>query len=220
MFIGHFALGYAAKRWVPGLSLAVLFSAAQLADLLWPVLVAAGVEHVRIAPGFTASTPLEFLSYPYSHSLAALVLWGALAGWSLSRRHVPGALVIFILVVSHWVLDFITHVPDMPLYPGGPKLGLGLWNSAAATKSLEIAMFAAGVWIYLRATSARDRVGRWGSWGLAAFLFIGFLVSGAPPPSVTALWSAAIVLGALTVWLAWWTDRHRASGVSGRLMSE
>src|SRR5262245_60463659 len=89
MFIGHFALGYAAKRWVPQLSLAVLFGAAQLADLVWPVLVALGVEQVRIVPGITASTPLEFISYPYSHSLAALVMWGALFGWLCRSTFAP-----------------------------------------------------------------------------------------------------------------------------------
>lgn len=212
MFIGHFAAGYAAKRWAPRLSLAVLFAAALLADLLWPVLVAAGIEQVRIAPGFTASTPLEFISYPYSHSLLTLVIWGAVFGGIVARRRAAGpriALLILALVVSHWVLDYVSHIPDMPLYPGGPKFGLGLWNSVAATKVVEITMFAAGVWIYMRGTAARDRIGRWGALGLAAFLLVGFMMSGAPPSSVTALWAAAIVLGGLTLWLAWWTDRHR-----------
>lgn len=212
MFIGHFAAGYAAKRWAPRLSLAVLFAAAQLADLLWPLLVAAGVEQVRIAPGFTAATPLEFISYPYSHSLVMLALWGTLLGWVVTRTSAPRkriAIIILALVVSHWVLDFVSHIPDMPLYPGGPKVGLGLWNSVAGTKVVEVTMFGAGVWIYMRHTRARDRIGRWGTWGLVGFLLIGFLMSGAPPPSVTALWIAALVLGGLTLWLAWWTDRHR-----------
>ena len=135
MFIGHFALGYAAKRSAPRLSLAVLFAAAILADLLWPVLVALGIEHVRIVPGITASTPLEFISYPYSHSLLTLILLGALFGWLVTRFSAPTAptapifVVTLLLVVSHWVLDVVTHIPDMPLYPNGPKFGLGLWNS-------------------------------------------------------------------------------------------
>ena len=216
MFIGHFAVGYAAKRWAPGLSLALLFGAVLLADLLWPVLVAAGVEHVRIAPGFTASTPLEFLSYPYSHSLLMLTIWGAVLAWVAAPRF---ALLIVGLVVSHWVLDFVTHVPDMPLYPGGPKYGLGLWNLPVVEKAIEVAMFAAGVWMYMRATTARDRIGRWVTWGLAAFLLIGFVFSGAPPPSITALWTTAIALGALTMWLAWWSDRHRDAR-NGQLKAE
>lgn len=229
MFIGHFALGYAAKRWAPRLSLAVLFAAAVFADLLWPLLVALGVEHVRITPGITASTPLEFISYPYSHSLLTLIVLGAGFGW-LARlragsfagqvgaaghaRSGPGArigFVVFALVISHWVLDVVTHIPDMPLYPGGPKFGLGLWNSVPGTIAVETALFAAGVWIYARATEARDTIGRWAFVGITVFLFVGFVVNanGTPPPSVNALWMMALGLGALTLWLAWFADRHR-----------
>jgi hypothetical protein len=213
MFIGHFALGFAAKRWTPRVSLAALFGAAQLADVLWPAMVAVGIEQVRIDPGNTASTPLDFVSYPYSHSLVALVVWGIIFG-ATCQRLVPGKGVfwmILALVVSHWVLDVITHRPDMPLYPGGPKFGLGLWNSVMATRVTEITMYAIGFWIYLRATSARDRIGSWGLFTLAAFLLAGFLSSSAPPPSVTALWAVALVLSALTLAWSWWVDHHRVT---------
>ncbi len=212
MFIGHFALGYAAKRWAPRLSLAVLFAAAVFADLVWPVLVAVGIEHVRIVPGFTAFTPLEFISYPYSHSLVALALWGVVFGLACARNDARGVLVLLALVVSHWVLDAITHAPDMPLYPGGPKFGLGLWNSIPATVAVEAVMFAAGVWIYTRVTRPRDRIGRWALAGITAFLAIGFVanVNAPPPPSITALWVTALALSALTFSLAWWADKHRA----------
>jgi membrane-bound metal-dependent hydrolase YbcI (DUF457 family) len=211
MFIGHFALGFAAKRWTPRVSLAALFGAAQLADLLWPALVALGIEQVRIDPGNTASTPLDFVSYPYSHSLAALVVWGILFGW-LCRRVVPDSRVfgvICALVISHWFLDVLVHRPDLPLYPGGTKFGLGLWNRPRLEKLVEIVMYAGGLWIYLRATRARDRVGSGALFGLAAFLFVGYLLASAPPPSVTALWAAALVLGGLTLVWAWWADTHR-----------
>jgi hypothetical protein len=220
MFIGHFALGYAAKRWAPTLSLAVLFAAAIFADLLWPVLVALGIEHVRIVPGITASTPLEFISYPYSHSLLTLMLLGAFFGWVFTRRAnassaprapiAPG-IILMLLAVSHWVLDVVTHIPDMPLYPGGPKFGLGLWNSVAGTVVVETVLFAVGVWMYARTTKARDGIGRWAFVGITAFLFAGFVVNanGTPPPSVAALWMMALALGALTLWLAWLADRHR-----------
>jgi LexA-binding, inner membrane-associated putative hydrolase len=211
MFIGHFALGYAAKRWAPRLSLAVLFAAAVFADLVWPVLVAVGIEHVRIVPGFTAFTPLEFISYPYSHSLVALALWGVVFGLACARNDARCLVVLLALVVSHWVLDAITHVPDLPLYPGGPKFGLGLWNSIPATVAVEATMFAAGVWIYTRVTRPRDRIGRWALVGITAFLAIGFVanVNAPPPPSITALWMMALALSALTFLLAWWADRHR-----------
>src|SRR5215471_18702837 len=125
MFIGHFALGFAAKRAAPRTSLVLLFAAAQFADLLWPLLVAVGIEQVRIEPGNTAFTPLDFVSYPYSHSLALLAVWGVVFTLVFGRNFA----ILAGLVVSHWVLDWITHRPDMPLYPGSAKYGLGLWNS-------------------------------------------------------------------------------------------
>jgi hypothetical protein len=219
MFIGHFALGFAAKRLVPQVQLAALFGAAQLADLLWPVLLATGIEQVRIDPGNTASTPLDFVSYPYSHSLVTLIVWGIVFGYAMSSSASSASppqkktvfWVILALVVSHWLLDFVTHRPDLPLYPGGPKFGLGLWNFPVFEKAVEIALYAIGLWIYLRATTARDGTGRWALWGLAAFLFAGFLASSAPPPSITALWSTALVVGGLIVAWTYWADRHRVA---------
>jgi hypothetical protein len=212
MFIGHFALGFAAKRAAPRLSLAALFAAAQLADVIWPFLLAAGVEQVRIVPGITAFTPLDFVSYPYSHSLLALALWGLLFGGicAVIVRDRRVMVVVAALVVSHWVLDWVTHRPDMPLYPGGPKMGLGLWNSVPATLAVESAMFAVGVWLYARATRARDVIGR-----RAFAAFVGFLLAayaanlGPPPPSITALVIAAIAGAAVIILWAWWFDRHR-----------
>ena len=212
MFIGHFALGFAAKRAAPRLSLAVLFAAAQLADLMWPFLLAAGIEQVRIEPGITAFTPLDFVSYPYSHSLLFLAIWGVLfglicAGVARDRRMVG---LIAALVVSHWVLDWITHRPDMPLYPGSEKLGLGLWNSVPGTIAVELTMFAAGVWAYVRATRPRDRVGRRGFAAFVGFLLATYAVSlGPPPPSVTVLVVSAVVGAGILLFWAWWFDRHR-----------
>ena len=179
-----------------------------LADLIWPVLVALGAEQVRIVPGITAFTPLEFISYPYSHSLAMLALWGVLYASAFARARVSFA-IVFVLVVSHWFLDVATHMPDMPLYPGSSTYGLGLWNSVAGTRAVELTLFAAGVWLYLRATASHDRIGRWATWGLIAFLLVGFLADAPPPPSVTALWMMALVLSAIIIALAWWADRHR-----------
>jgi hypothetical protein len=125
MFIGHFALGFAAKPAVPRVSLAALMLAALFADVLWPILVLAGLEEVRIAPGNTAFTPLEFVSYPWSHSLLLLVVWGACVG-SAYRVIFGGRrtfVILALLVVSHWVLDWVTHAPDMPLYPRRPESG-------------------------------------------------------------------------------------------------
>ena len=214
MFIGHFALGFAAKRAVPGVSLGWLFVAAQLADLLWPFLLAAGIEMVRIDPGNTAFTPLDFVSYPYSHSLVLLAVWGFALGYSYTAlRGAPTrtAPVLAALVVSHWALDFVTHRPDLPIYPGSRRVGLGLWNSVGATLAIESAMFVVGVTTYARATRARDAIGRWALIGLAALLVLAYAgnVVGGAPPSVAAIWIVGIFGSAVILAASEWVDRHR-----------
>jgi hypothetical protein len=222
LFIGHFAVGFAAKRVLPQTSLATLFAAVQLADTLWPLFVATGFEQVRIAPGDTPFTPLEFVSYPYSHSLLMLVGWGLAFGFIYmtvryaTRREL---LVLTALVVSHWMLDFFSHRPDMPLVPGGgPKFGLGLWYSIPATILVETTMFVAAVVIYARATRARDAIGRWGLVGVVGLLataYVGNILGGAPP-SVEAIWIAGLVGAALMFALSWWADSHREPTLSAR----
>ena len=213
VFIGHFALGLAAKRATPRVSLALLFGAAQLADLLWPVFLATGLEQVRIDPGNTAFTPLDFVSYPYSHSLLLLLVWGVLLAL-LSRPFTRGRrvfAVIAALVASHWLLDFVTHRPDMPLYPGGAKFGLGLWNSIPATAAIEVPLFAAGVWIYSRVTHPRDRTGKWAFGSLIVTLLLIYVANifSPPPPSVPVLTIVAIAGGVLFTAWSGWADRHR-----------
>ena len=216
MFIGHIALALAAKRATPRASLATLLLAAQWADVIWPIFLALGIEQVRIQPGNTPFTPLDFVSYPYSHSLFALIVWGVLFG--VVYRAVAGGRntlwVLAALVISHWVLDWVTHRPDMPLYPGSAKYGLGLWNSVPATMVIEGLMYVAGLTIYLRATRARDRIGRWGFFSLAATLVVIYLASafGPPPPTIQALWITALAGAALLTLWAWWADRHRDAG--------
>lgn len=213
MFLGHFAAAFGAKRLAPRTSLGALFAAAQLPDVVWPWLVLGGAERVTIAPGDTAFTPLRFDSYPVSHSLATVALWGAAFGavhfWR--RRRTADALVLAALVLSHWLLDFVSHRPDMPLWPGGPKLGLGLWNSVPATVLVELALFAAGLWLCASATRPRDGVGRRGFAGLAGLLLLIAVgnVLGPPPPSVEAIGWVGAIGGLLFVALAAWVDRHR-----------
>jgi hypothetical protein len=194
-------------------SLAVLFAAVAFADLLWPVLVAVGLETVRIDPGNTTVTPLDFVSYPYSHSLLFLLVWGVL--FAFVYRQASGDarafLLLAVLVVSHWVLDALTHRPDMPLFPGGPKVGLGLWNSMPATLVVELMLYGAGVAVYARATRPRDAIGRWAFIGFAVFLVAIYFVSllSPPPPSVPALSATALVGSLILLAWAWWVDRHR-----------
>jgi membrane-bound metal-dependent hydrolase YbcI (DUF457 family) len=215
MFIGHFAVGFAAKKIAPRTSMALLVSAPLFLDMLWPIFVLAGWEQVRIDPGNTRYTPLDFVHYPWSHSLLMSVVWASLfAGlyYTVARER-AGTIAIWIGLVSHWVLDWVTHRPDMPLYPGGPRLGLGLWNSIAGTMVVEISMFAVGVWLYAQTTRARDRIGKYGLVayvGLLLLLYISDRFSG-PPPSVAAVAWVGIGASAIFVPWAWWFDRHRSA---------
>ncbi len=122
MFIGHFAVGFAAKRVAPRVSLGTLVLSVQLLDLIWPIFLILGIEHVRIDPGNTAFTPLDFYDYPISHSLVTAIGWGALVGivYFVLRRYALGAWVLAAGVVSHWVLDVISHRADMRPVPEVP----------------------------------------------------------------------------------------------------
>jgi len=213
MFIGHFGLAFATKKVAPRPSLGTLVLAAQLADGVWPVFLLLGWESVAIVPGTTAVTPLLFTSYPYTHSLAAAAVWAVLLGgvYFGLRRDRRGALWIAALVVSHWVLDFLSHGPDMPLWPGGPRVGLGLWYSLPGTLAVEFLLFGVGVWIYASATRAMDRLGSALLWTFVGLLAVLYLASvfGPPPPSVRALAMSGL-LGWLFVAWGYWIDRHRA----------
>jgi hypothetical protein len=216
MFLGHFAVGLAAKRAAPQVSLAAWFTAAQLVDLVWPLMLLLGLEHVRIVPGITAFTPLDFYDYPITHSLVGGIVWAALFGglWFLKRRRGwfqmqgagPAAMLLAACVLSHWVLDVLSHRPDVPVLPHGPYVGLGLWNSLPATLLVELTMFAAGLAIYLRSGAAGAR--RASFWLLIAFLFLAYLGAafGPPPPDVRTLAWSALALWLLIPW-ARWADR-------------
>lgn len=215
MFLGHFGLAFAAKKAAPKPSLGTLVFAAQFADLLWPILLLLGLEHVRIVPGLLPASPFDFTSYPISHSLAAQVGWGALLGlvYFAIKRDGRSALLVGSLVPTHWILDFIAHRPDMPIYPGGPKYGLGMWNSVPLTISVEYVLFATGIVLYVSATRAKDLIGHLAFWSLVGLLGIGFAtsLSGAPPPSVQVLAWSGLAMWLMVPWAAW-ADRHRQSG--------
>jgi len=214
VFIGHFAVAFAAKKAAPRVSLGTLVLAAVFLDAVWPVLVLLGVERFRIVPGFTAINPFDFTYYPWSHSLLMTLVWAAafaLVYFAASRDR-GGAVWVAIVVASHWLLDFVSHRPDMPLYPGGSeKLGLGLWQSIPATFAVEGAMFAAGIALYVGATRSRDRIGSIAWWSFVALL-LALYVPGpwaSRPPSESAVAIFGII--ALLIFGPWayWIDRHR-----------
>ena len=213
MFIGHHATAFALKPIAPRVSLGTLFAATILLDLIWPILLLLGIEHVRIAPGITAFTPLDFYDYPITHSLLAVLGWSVAAAvvYWLLRKSARDAAIVGFAVLSHWIVDFLVHRPDLPLWPGGPKAGLGLWSSVPATIVVEVGFFAIGLALYLRATRARDRIGTIALWSLVVFLGILYVANLISPPPPDA---KSIAFAGLAQWLfiPWgiWIDRHRS----------
>jgi hypothetical protein len=214
MFVGHLAVAFASKSVEPRVSLAVAVAAAFGLDLLWPLLLLLGLESVRVSAGDTAFTNLAFESYPWSHSLLLVLVWSAIAGLVAWRAFRSGRVGVIVggLVLSHWCLDALAHRPDLPLWPGGPLVGLGLWYSIAGTIAVEGALLACGLFLYLGASAARDRAGRRALAGLVVLATSIWITQpwAPPPPS-----STAVAVGALALWLfipwARWIERHRTS---------
>ena len=218
MFLGHYGVAFALKRAEPKLSLGTLFVAVQLADLLWGVFLLLGWEQVRIDPGYTRVTPLQFVHYPISHSLVGVLAWGLVAGavyysWPTrdTSRHWQAAALVAAAAVSHWPLDVLVHLPDLPLSgDDSARLGLGLWNSLPATLAVELLTFGAGAVVYALYRSHRHplRAGRFTGLGLVLLgIYVASLL-GPPPPSVTAIALTDIGgLLALAVF-AGWADRR------------
>lgn len=213
MFIGHYAVALGAKKAAPKVSLGTFFLAAQLVDLLWPLFLLIEFEHVKIEPGNTALTPLNFYDYPITHSLLGAFIWSLSVGFIFyaMRSSVKNASIVSVVVFSHWVLDFVTHRPDLPSgWDQTTYFGLGLWNSVTGTVIVEVLLFTAGIILYLKTTAAKDRIGSYGFWALIGILTVIYFVNifGPPPPSETAI-AVAGNLGWLFVLWAYWIDRHR-----------
>jgi len=223
MFVGHEAIGLAGRAKTPSISLGTWLMAVQFLDLLWPIFLLLGWEHVRIAPGITRLCPFDFYDYPISHSLVGALGWSVafaigylFLGKSDRALRGRGALLLGAGVFSHWLLDLIVHRPDLPILPHGPYVGLGLWNPTAELW-IEGALYVAGIAIYLRATRARDAVGRWGLWVLLVLMAAMWLSGayGPPPPDVRTVAWGGLVVGWLIPLCGWWVDRHREQTTSG-----
>ena len=213
MFIGHFAVGLAAKSAKPSLSLGTYFLAVQFVDLIWPTLLLLGLEQVAIEPGNTAVTPLNFISYPFSHSLVMAGVWAGVIGLAiwLVKKDLRASILVGLCVASHWFLDFVTHRPDLPItLSETTKVGLGLWNYKASTIIIETILFLTATWLYINKTKSKDKVGQFGFWSLIIFLIIIHIsnMAGPPPPNVSAIAWGGHLQWLFVLW-AYWADGHR-----------
>ena len=225
MFAGHYAPAFAAGALKRAPSLGAGFIAVQLMDFAWGGFILAGVEHARIVPGFLAASDLDLYDMPWTHSLPGALGWalaGALIYRVLDRAAGWGAaLVIGALVFSHWILDFLVHAPDLLLYPGGPRVGLGWWDNPPLAFGAELGLFAIGFGLYLRFTTPRGLIGRILPWLTAALMLAVLAIEklGPPQPSIQQAAIGALVAYSLFAALGFWLDRvrSRAIAVSGRV---
>ena len=217
MFVGHYAVSLALKKFEKRASLGVLFLAVQFVDILFMPFVLLGIERMNIVPGFTESTHFELEYVPYTHSLVGSVFWAAVAyavfRWLFVKKQ-SVALVAALAVFSHWILDLITHTPDLPLWTDDTmKLGLGLWNSAAATYALEAIMLITALWLYVRQTQASSTLGKY---GMPVFVVVMLLINivniYGPPPAGGKVEMAISAMVAYLAFagIAFWLDRKRS----------
>lgn len=217
MFIGHYAAAFAARAVKPAIPLWQLFIAVQLVDFAWAGLVLAGIEKFRVAPGFMEASILDLHHMPYTHSLVAVILWALAAGalYALLQRRDGAArmgIIIAVAVFSHWITDLIAHGPDLALWFGGPKVGLGLWNSLLWTQIVELSLLAIGGVLYLRHTRAKGRLGQVAPYLLLAFMAALQIYNHLPvdhPPAIPQFAILALFAFSLLTGLAWAADRTR-----------
>lgn len=213
MFIGHFGAGFAGKKFSKSVSLGTYFMAAQWVDLIWPILLLLGIEKVEIKQGTTVVTPLDFTYYPFSHSLFGVIVWGILFAvvYFLIGKKLKNALILGALVISHWFLDLLVHIPDLPIFPGyNLKVGLGIWNSLPATLIVEGLIFTVGVYLYFQTTRAKNKTGLYSLIGLIVFLVIMYISNliGPPPPSIEAIGIIGNAQWLIILW-GYWIDKNR-----------
>ena len=217
MFLGHFGAAFALKRVEPKVSLGAMFIAAQLADLLWGTFLLLGWEHARILPDTNPLLTFQFYDYPISHSLVGGLAWGLGAAalyysWPTrdTNRHWQASALVGLAVLSHWPLDVLVHVPDLPLAGNDSlKLGLGIWNHLGVSVGLELLVLAAGVAVYVARRSRRHPV-RPVRLAVVLVLLVGTYVAslvGPPPPSMAVVGASDIVFMLAIGALAAWADR-------------
>lgn len=227
MFVGHYGVSFAAKVPEKRLPLWLLFLAVQWLDVVWSALVMLDVEKLRIVNGLTQGSPLDLYYMPYTHSLlGALALSAALGAVGVlfvKERRTALFAVLAGAVFSHWLLDLVVHVEDLPLWGNSFKVGFGLWRNLWISFPLEIASLIAGAALYARAVPSRNPRGDIWLWGFVAAMVAVQAVGSFGPAPESGLAEAQtallfyLVLAALAGLVDWVRGReplrHRAGYV-------
>lgn len=214
MFIGHYSAAFVAASHPKAPGLGTLFVAAQLVDVAFFAFVPLGIENMRVVPGMAAMNPMDLYDMPWTHSLIGAAGWAAAFGLvvaAVTKRVIAGVLA-GLVVLSHWPIDWLVHIPDLTIAGSPPKLGLGLWNHPAIAMPLELGVLAAGVWFYAYRTKATAK--RWLLPALIVLLLGLQSVNWFGPPPVAVdfgLWGLGLVAFALAAVTATWVARNRVA---------
>jgi hypothetical protein len=214
MFIGHYGVAFAAKPTGPRVPLWIWFIAVQWLDILWSILALAGVEKFSIVRGFTEGSALDLYYMPYTHSLPGAIALSLLLGVIVALMLKAGNRTRTVLLVaaasfSHWILDLIVHVPDLPLYDNSAKVGFGLWRHVAFSLPLELALLGLGAWLYARTTTLVKARGQYLYWSFIVLLGALQIYTnlGAAPTSASVMALTALLLYVLLAVMAAWVER-------------
>jgi hypothetical protein len=211
MFIGHYGVSFAARSTQTRVPLWVWFIAVQWMDIVWSVLVLLGIEKLRIVPGFTQANSFDLYYMPYTHGLPGSVLlslvFGVIVALSTSGNRVTTILLVAAASFSHWVLDLVVHVHDLPLYDNAAKVGFGLWRHVVLSLPLELIILGLGAWLYARTTTFASATGRYVLWVFVFFLAaLQVYANFGPPPSspeamAVTTFASYLALALLAVWV-------------------
>jgi hypothetical protein len=155
VFIGHFAPAFIAAAVGPrSPKLGTLFVAAQLVDWAFFTLALVGVERMRIDPSASVMVPFDLYHMPFTHSLAGTLVFAAIFAAIVTfwQRNAVGGLLAGLVVLSHWLLDWLVHVPDLTIAGQPPRYGLGLWDYPWIAMPLELALIGGAFVFYFRRT--------------------------------------------------------------------
>ncbi|MEL6876651.1 MAG: metal-dependent hydrolase [Pseudomonadota bacterium] len=219
MFIGHFAPAFAAAAISPrSPRLGTLFVAAQLVDWGFFALAMVGVEKMRVDPDATVMVPFDLYHMPFTHSLLGTAIWAAVFAIIVMvwQRNPFGGMLAALVVLSHWLLDWITHAPDLTIAGGPEAYGLGLWNYPQFAMPLELLITIGAFWFYVKRT--RGPIGP--PLALLAVLLVFQAINWFGPEPVEAgmaLYVQALFAFGIATGFAWWVGHNRWSKRRGGL---
>ncbi len=195
-------------------NLAWFFASVLFLDLLLWTFILLGIERVIVPPEFEKLHYLKFF-FPYSHSLISTVAWSLLvyvAAEIITKRQLT-AVLLGAGVLSHYFFDVIVHIPELTIFgDNSAVIGLGLWNHIYIALLVELAIYLAGLFIYLKETHGVGFGGKYGMYIFSVVLVAAAFVSqvlSPKPQNGNEVAGSALLSVILVILISYWLDRKR-----------